>query len=115
MCVKMHHGNCKNTILSFAPRLGGAMPLPNPGGGGRGIAPLWSPPCYIAIVCVFHCLFPSDKITCSPFLQCSAQQQSLLWCLSLLDTVEVAIEVLTQRFAGEPSKWGVIILMQLFR
>ena len=48
-------------------------------------------------------------------VQCSREQQSLLWCLSFLDTVEVAVEVLTQRFAGEPSKWGVVILMQIIR
>jgi len=48
-------------------------------------------------------------------LQCPQVQQRLLWFLSLLDCVEVALEVLTQRYLGEPSKWGAVIVMQLIR
>ena len=48
-------------------------------------------------------------------VQCPQQQQKVLWLLSLLDCVEVAVEVLAHKYLGEPSKWGVVIIMQLIR
>ena len=39
----------------------------------------------------------------------------LLWALSLLDCVEVAIEILSEMAFREVGKWGVVFLLQIVR
>ena len=39
----------------------------------------------------------------------------LLWLLTLLDTLEVAVEMMSQRLFREPGKWAMVILMQTLR
>ncbi|XP_064399974.1 peroxisomal membrane protein PEX16-like isoform X2 [Halichondria panicea] len=46
---------------------------------------------------------------------CSKEQQVLLWLLTLLDTLEVAVEMISQRLFQEPGKWAMVILMQTLR
>ena len=48
-------------------------------------------------------------------VQCSVEQQVLLWLLSLLDTLEVAVEMMSQHLFREPGKWGMVILLQIIR
>ena len=40
------------------------------------------------------------------FLQYTSRQQMLLWALSLLDCVEVAVETVSQMAFREAGKWG---------
>ena len=42
-------------------------------------------------------------------------QQRLLWLLSLLDTVEVAVEIMSEMKLGEPGKYAVVFLMQIIK
>ena len=61
------------------------------------------------------CSVPHMSSGCIFIVQCSPHEQRLLWILSLLDCVEVTIEMMTQRFSGDAGKWGVVILMQFMR
>ena len=47
--------------------------------------------------------------------QFSAKQQRLLWSLSLLDCVEVAIEITSGMAFSEPGKWAVVMLLQIIK
>jgi hypothetical protein len=38
-----------------------------------------------------------------------------LWSLSLLDCVEVAMEIMSEMALREPGKWAVVILLQIIK
>ena len=55
-------------------------------------------------LCCFNILF-----------QFSSSHQRLLWQLSVLECVEVAVEMTSHLVFNEPGKWGVVILLQLVK
>ena len=48
-------------------------------------------------------------------VQCTAQQQVLLWSLSVLDCLEVVVEMYSKVAFNEPGKWGMVILVQMLK
>lgn len=48
-------------------------------------------------------------------MQCTRNQQMLLWSLSVLDCLEVVVEMYSRVMLNEPGKWGVVILVQIVK
>ncbi len=72
-------------------------------------------------VCV-HCVYlhacvhvKKSHRSLLPPSQCSSLQQSLLWSLSVLECMEVGVEVSCEMVFSEAGKWGVVILMQIVK
>ena len=70
---------------------------------------------YVAVYAVVLKFFLHCPTSLPLVHKLSPRHQMLLWCLALLDSVEVVCEVFMEQLMREPGKYGMVVLVQALK